>query len=45
MAIFRNWIFPVLCSAVLSGCALTKVVTVPIKAVTGVVGGTADVID
>ncbi|MEN7972832.1 MAG: hypothetical protein ABFR47_03250 [Verrucomicrobiota bacterium] len=29
----------------LSGCALTKVVTVPVKAVTTVVGGTADVID
>lgn len=29
----------------LSGCALTKVVTVPVKAAAAVVGGTADVID
>ncbi|MEN8254727.1 MAG: hypothetical protein ABFR33_04575 [Verrucomicrobiota bacterium] len=45
--ILRYSIFLVLCSAVLflSGCALTKIVTVPVKAVTGVVGGTADVID
>jgi hypothetical protein len=29
----------------LSGCALVKVVTVPVKATAAVVGGTADAID
>ncbi len=29
----------------LTGCALTKVVTVPVKAAASVIGGTADVID
>lgn len=32
-------------SVLLNGCALTKVVTVPVKAASKVVGGTADVID
>lgn len=31
--------------ALLSGCALIKVITVPVKATTTVVGGTADIID
>jgi hypothetical protein len=35
----------VLLTALLSGCALTKVVTVPVKATATVVGGTADIID
>jgi hypothetical protein len=29
----------------ISGCALTKVVTVPVKAGCTVIGGTADIID
>jgi hypothetical protein len=34
-----------LLAACVSGCALTKVVTVPVKATATVVGGTADIID
>lgn len=34
-----------LLAVLLSGCALVKVVTVPVKAATTVVGGTADIID
>ena len=32
-------------TCILSGCALTKIITVPVKATCTVVGGTADVID
>jgi hypothetical protein len=35
----------VLLAALLSGCTLFKIVTVPVKATTTVVGGTADIID
>jgi len=35
----------VLLAFLLAGCSLVKVVTVPVKAATTVVGGTADIID
>ncbi len=38
-------LFAFLLIVLLSGCALTKVITVPIKATTSVIGGAADVID
>ena len=38
-------IIALLTTALLSGCALTKVITVPVKATATVVGGTADIID
>jgi uncharacterized protein YceK len=35
----------IIAMALLSGCAATKVVTVPLKASAAVIGGTADVLD
>lgn len=38
-------LFVIIALVVFSGCAATKVVTIPLKASAAVVGGTADLLD